>query len=249
MFEIFIFLFGLIIGSFLNCVIYRIEKKKSLKGRSFCPHCKKKIAWYDLFPVISFFILKGQCRNCGKTISWQYPLVEFGTGVLFVIITGLRISFLSQFFLLIISCLLIIIFVYDLKHMIIPDRIMFPVIAITFIYQLINLRLAIVDHLLTGFIICFLFLFIVIISKGKWMGGGDVKLAFLIGLLLGFPDSIIALFLSFLLGAIIGMILIIKKNKTLKSEVPFAPFLIVGMFIALLWADKIIQYYFKLFII
>jgi len=248
MFETFIFILGLIIGSFLNCVIYRIEKNKSLKGRSFCPHCKKKIAWHDLIPVLSFFILKGKCRNCGKSISWQYPLVEFSTAILFVIIIGLRMSFLSQFFLLIISSLLIIIFVYDLKHMIIPDRIIFSAIGISFIYQLINLKLDVLENLLMAIIAALPFLFIVIISQGKWMGGGDVKLAFLIGLLLGFPDFIVALFFAFLLGAVIGIILIIKQKKTLKSEVPFGPFLVAGIFVALFWSDKIVQFYFDIFI-
>jgi leader peptidase (prepilin peptidase)/N-methyltransferase len=210
MIKIFVFLLGLIVGSFLNCVIYRIEmeeqggitcfikgrpQKKSfgfLRGKSFCPHCKKKLAWYDLFPVLSFIALKGKCRNCKKKISWQYPLVELGTALLFLLIVSSRLTFLSEFFLLIISSLLVIVFVYDLKHMIIPDRIIFSAIIITFIYQLFNFKLGVLNNLLMGLIAGSLFLFVVLISNGKWMVAGDVKLAFLIGLLLGFPNFIVA---------------------------------------------------------
>ncbi len=218
-----------------------------LRGKSFCPHCKHVLSWQDLIPVFSFLILKGKCRYCKKGISFQYPLVELATALLFILITNLESSVFNIIFLFIISAFLIIIFVYDLKHLIIPDKIVYPAIVITFLYQLINLN--ILNNILTGLAGLLFFLFIVIISHGKWMGVGDVKLVFLMGLLLGTSGILVALFFSFFLGAIIGVGLILAKRKSLKSEVPFGPFLIFGTFIALFWSDKIIQYYFNLFIL
>jgi len=266
----FIFLFGLAVGSFLNCVIYRLETGGNFfRGRSFCPKCKHILSWPDLIPLFSFLLLKGKCRYCQQKISWQYPLVEFSTAWLFVLIFNLQfISTLSQFittlYLFIISCFLIIIFVYDLKHYIIPDKIIYPAIAVAFLYQIISnfqwvaggwrpISITNFQFLITNFYHPFLsavgaalfFLFIVLISRGKWMGVGDIKLAFLMGLVLGFPNILVALFSAFLLGAIIGIGLIISGKKTLKSEVPFGPFLVTGTFIALFWGQEIINWYAK----
>ncbi len=145
---IIIFLTGLIVGSFLNCVIYRLAFPR---GRSFCPYCKHILSWQDLIPVLSFFILRGECRYCGKKISWQYPLVEIATGLLFVLILNFEFLISNKIlifnfetityflYLLIISSLLIIIFVYDLKHFIIPDKIIYPAIGIALIYNFYQL--------------------------------------------------------------------------------------------------------------
>ena len=136
MISVIVFLFGLVVGSFLNCVIYRLETGGSfLKGRSYCPHCKHKLFWQDLIPLLSFFVLRGRCRYCGKKISLQYPFIEMATGLLFVLIFNFQVSTFNQFpisnpqflisicFLFLVSCFLLIIFVYDLKHFIIPDSI------------------------------------------------------------------------------------------------------------------------------
>ena len=142
-FYIFIFLFGLCIGSFLNVVIYRLEKEKKLSGRSFCPHCKHTLSWKDLVPVFSFLWLMGSCRYCSKKISWQYLVVEIATGLVFLIIFSLQyfnftvLNLINIAFLWYIWTALIVIFVYDLKHYIIPDKILFPAIIITFSYQLV----------------------------------------------------------------------------------------------------------------
>jgi len=268
--NLFVFLFGLMVGSFLNCVIYRLEQKQSfLKGRSFCPYCKHTLSWQDLIPVFSFLFLGGKCRYCKKRISLQYPLVELFTGILFVLTFwildfGLGLTF---GFWILISSFLIIIFVYDLKHFIIPDKVIFPAIAITFLYRLFeilsfghwdlfgiwNLEFGILkpflNPLIAAFIASLFFLAIVVFSRGKWMGVGDIKLAFLMGLLLGFPYILVALFFSFLIGAIIGIGLILAKRKTMKSEVPFGPFLVIGTFIALFLGEIIISWYWNLFII
>jgi leader peptidase (prepilin peptidase) / N-methyltransferase len=251
----FIFIFGLIVGSFLNCVIYRLEKEESfLFGRSYCPRCKKILKAIDLIPVLSFLFLRGNCRYCKKKISWQYPLVELGNAFLFVLffqhfnffLPGF--NFLAFIFYLAISCFLVVIFVYDLKHFLIPDKIIFPAIGLALIYNLFNFNNLLFNFLpsaLAGFLF---FLIIYLVSQGRWLGFGDVKLVFLLGLFLGFPNILVGLFLSFTIGAIIGIGLIILKSKNLKSEVPFAPFLVVGSFIAFFWGEKILNWYLSLII-
>jgi len=270
MFYIFIFIFGLAVGSFLNCVIYRLKPKELSSfsfvwGRSYCPHCKHPLSWQDLIPVFSFFILGGKCRYCHKKISIQYPLIELTTGILFLFIFWiLDFEICNLFgiwnlaFWILISCFLIIIFVYDFKHYIIPDKIIYPAILLTLVFRIWDLfrnwELGIRNWetlfnyfgpALGGGVF---FLAIVLISRGKWMGVGDVKLAFLIGLLLGWPNTLLALFFAFLIGAIIGLGLIILKKKTIKSEMPFGPFLILGIYLALFFGEKIINWYLELFI-
>jgi len=231
-FFLVIFLSGLAVGSFLNCIIYRLKTDQSfLRGRSFCPHCQHTLSWLDLIPVFSFFILKGRCRYCQKKISWQYPLVEIATGLLFLLIGNFQLPIFN----FIIAPLLIIIFVYDLKHYIIPDKIIYPAVIIAAIFNFTNWLSALGAALF--------FLVIVLVSRGKWMGVGDVKLGFLMGLALGFPNILVALFLAFMMGAIIGIGLIIASKKTLKSEVPFGPFLVAATFIAWFYGQRIVNWY------
>jgi len=249
-----IFLFGLIVGSFLNCVIFRLERGKSfLKGRSYCPHCKHKLAWYDLIPVLSFVTLRRRCRYCKKLISWQYPIVELATGILFVLVINTQLSainyqlsIISSIYYLLIVSFLIIIFIYDFKHFIILDKVLFPIIAISFLYLIANNQLSIINYSFSAFGASGFFLLIYLFSRGKYLGFGDVKLAILLGLLLGWPRIILALFLSFLIGGIIGLGLIVLSKKKLKSEVPFAPFLIFGTLVALFWGEQIISWYLSL---
>lgn len=249
-FYIFVFLLGLCIGSFLNCVVFRLEKKQSfLRGRSYCPYCKHTLSWQDLIPVFSFLLLKGKCRYCSKKISIQYPLVEILTGILFILIWFCVTPGFTQIFSVFVSCFLIIIFVYDFKHYIIPDKVLFPAIGVVFLYQLIfSFRFLDFYPLWAGLGACAFFLFFFLASGGRWMGFGDVKLAFFMGLFLGFPNILVALFLAFFLGAIIGVGLIVFGSKNLKSEVPFGPFLITGTFVALLYGQEIIQWYTHLFL-
>jgi len=259
----FIFVFGLCAGSFLNVVIFRLEfpnfsfwKNLGGKNRSQCRNCKHQLNWQDLFPVFSFLFLKGRCRYCKEKISWQYPLVELATGVIFFLIFHAQIisvlnwnflNILSLIFFFYIACVLIIIFVYDLKHYIIPDKILFPSIIITFIYQLfLNFNL-IGNYLIAGLIGTGFFLAIFLLSKGNAIGFGDVKLAFLIGIFLGLPNILTALFLAFFFGAIISIILMIFYDKKMKSEIPFGPFLVLGTFLALFYGTEIINWYLNLF--
>jgi prepilin signal peptidase PulO-like enzyme (type II secretory pathway) len=266
--HLFIFIFGAAVGSFLNSVIHRLEKNESfLFKRSSCPSCKHILRWHDLIPVLSFLYLQGRCRYCSQKISWQYPTVEIATGLLFLLIFNFQFSIFNQFpifnfqsflfsiFYFLISIFLIVIFVYDLKHYIIPDKIVYPAIAISLFYRLFAIwnlpaPLKTEGFLIGGFGILpsLLFLAIILLSRGIWMGMGDFKLAILMGLILGFPNILVALFLAFFSGAIIGIALIIVGQKTFKSEVPFGPFLITGTFIALFWGEKITNWYLNLFV-
>ena len=245
---IFLFLIGLCIGSFLNCFIYRLEEKKTITGRSFCPNCKHVLSWLDLFPVFSFLFLEGKCRYCKQKISIQYPLVEISAAVLFVLFFNQQ-NIMQSVFYMIISCFLIIIFVYDFKHYIIPDNILWPAIAIALIYNLLppydlwRMFYTFLAVLISAGFFLAIFLF----SKGKWMGFGDVKLAILMGLLLGLPNVLAALFLGFLFGAIIGIILMVFEKKSFKSEIPFGPFLIAGSFVTMFCGNQLVQWYLNFF--
>ncbi len=260
-FYLFVFVIGLIIGSFLNCVIFRLKTGQGfLKGQSCCPFCHHVLSWFDLVPVISFIALRRRCRYCQKKISWQYPLVELSSGILFVLALRFNAYDLpALLYYLVIICFLIIIFVYDLKHYIIPDKVIYPAIGLTFLYQLFGIwdfgkqpfgesplatgDLFRIADLGLGILPAFFLLAIILFSRGQWMGLGDFKLAIFMGLFLGWPYILIALFLAFFIGAIIGITLVIFKAKKLKNKVAFAPFLIIGTFGAFIWGEKIINWY------
>ena len=251
-FYIFFFVLGTIVGSFLNVIILRLKNKKSIfKKPSHCPFCKKKLKWYELIPIISFVLQKGRCRKCKKKISWQYPLVELATGFSFMLILNFQFlifnfqTFISTVFLLAIACFLIVIFVYDLKYYLVPDKIIYPAIIITFLYSFYS---AFFNKLLAGILGGLFFLIIVLISRGKWMGMGDVKIGILMGLLLGLAHLFTALFLAFLIGGAVSVILLALKRKTMKSEIPLGPFLAGATFVVLLWGDILLNWYLNLLI-
>lgn len=264
----FIFLFGLVIGSFLNCVIYRLalpnfsfrKNLGGLKNISYCPECEHKLAWYDLIPVFSYFWLKGKCRYCKRRISIQYPAVEIATVLVFLLVVSSNLpevrpplvsggltsveTLINIFYLLIIFSLLLIIFVYDLRHYIIPDKIVFPAILIVLLYNLVfNPGFLFSNALWAGLLPALFFFALFFFSKGKWLGFGDVKLALFMGLFLGLPNILVALFLAVFFGGIMGLGLIIFGKKSLKSEMPFGPFLAIGTLIAMLYGNDIINWY------
>ena len=243
--PIIIFGFGLIIGSFLNVVILRLNTGRSVaKGRSKCARCSTTLSWYELIPVFSFLGLRGKCRTCKTQISFQYPVVELITGSIFVIIythimlsSGFNMySWLEFLFSIIIASLLVIILVYDFRHKIIPNSIVYPFIVFSFIsilWKTFTLAsFSFFDTFLAGFILSAPFFFLWFLSKGRLMGFGDVKLALGMGWLVGIVGSITLFFLSFWFGAIIGLLLIAtSKVHDMKSEIPFAPFMIVALFV------------------
>ena len=255
---------GLFIGSFINCIVYRVYNKKSfIKGHSICPKCNHKLGLLDLIPLLSFLSLKGKCRYCGKPISKQYPIVEIFTGIMFFLVAFLvNANFLTQgfltfeflnllFYFLVVSYF-IMIFVY-LKWFIIPDGLTFSAIIITLIYlfsQTFILNVMTPDELLarvvTAFVVFLFFFVLYFFSEGKAMGFGDVKLVIFLGLLLGFPKILPALFIAFAVGAIIGLLMMAFKKRGMKSEIPFGPFLVFGTFIALFFGDHLINWYLSL---
>lgn len=254
---IFLFIFGLgtIIGSFLNVVIYRFNTGKTIvKGRSICMTCNRNLRWYELIPLFSFLIQKGKCRRCASRISHQYPIVEFITGIVFVLIAFKFIPILgfsypiylfSVIFFVFIFSLLIVISVYDLRHKIIPDKLVYIFIFLSFVSIFINqfspgtfIELPKLSHLIAGPILALPFMLIWYFSKGKLMGLGDSKLILGIGWMLGLSLGFCAVVLSFWIGTIVSLIVMFlsKKKMNMKTEIPFAPFLIIGTFVTFLFS-------------
>jgi len=255
---LFIFLLGLCIGSFLNCTIYRLEQEKKITGRSFCPHCKHMLSWKDLFPIFSFLFLRGKCRYCRKKIGIQYPLVELAAGLIFLLVFMFQVSsfnfqeIMQLCFMLYVLSSMIVIFVYDLKHYLIPDKVLIPAIVVGVIYRVFEFfafSSPIGGYLLAAIIASGFFFVIFVISRGQWIGFGDVKLAVLMGLALGMPYVLVALFLAFFFGAIIGVIMLALEKKSLKSQICFGPFLILGTFITMFWGLQLLNWYLNLFLI
>ena len=244
---IIIFAIGLVIGSFSNVCIYRIPRNESIiRPGSHCPQCSKPIPFYDNIPVISYILLKGKCRYCGQPIPLQYPIVELATGLFYLalyLFNGLQL--IAIVYMLLCTLLIIISFI-DLKERIIPDVLSLPFIAIGFILSFFLKGLSPVDSLL-GILVGGGSLLIIAIAgtylfKKEAMGGGDIKLAAMIGAFLGWQLTLLSLFLGFFLGSIIGVIvLIINKGKT--DIVPFGPFIALGAMLSIFWGQAIIYWY------
>jgi leader peptidase (prepilin peptidase) / N-methyltransferase len=240
-----VFLLGCAVGSFLNVVVDRSNEGKSfVKGRSHCDHCRHKLHWFDLIPIVSFLLLWGKCRYCQATLSLYYPVVEIVTGLAFVLIAVFYSPSLlaMSYFFFIISCLIVIFFV-DLKFGIIPFFSVIPAVVLTFIFYLFvpgNIPLS--NYLLSG-LGAFLFFFLLFaITKGKGMGFGDVVYAFLMGFLLGFPKVVLGFYIAFITGALISLFLVWLHKKKLKgSTIPFGPFLVAATVISMFWGDQLIE--------
>lgn len=248
--PILVFIFGLIIGSFLNVVILRLNTGRSIaRGRSRCSRCDRTLKWYELIPVLSFLGLRGKCRTCRAPLSFQYPLVELITGIVFVLLysrTALGdvtsiFSWISFVFSIITASLLIVITIYDLRHKIIPDKIVFPFIGLALASVFWNIFVTvsvtnITSALLAGPMLAAPFFFIWFFSQGRAMGFGDVKLALGIGWLVGGIASFAIFLLSFWIGAAVGLLLLaLSRAYSIKSEIPFAPFLVISLFIVVVW--------------
>jgi len=229
--SVFLFVLGLVFGSFVSALSYRYPKGISVaKGRSFCPKCSKQIEWHDNIPILSFLILGGKCRNCEKPIPWRYPAIELITAVGFLLIG-------FNFVQLILFVLLELIFIIDLERQIIPDTFIF----IGMLVSIHNSQFTIYNLLLAGFLAASLLMLIHLFTRGRGMGLGDVKFAVLGGMIVGLNLSLIWLFLAFLTGGLAGIILLIGKKAGLKNKIAFGPFLVVSIPIALIWGGKIID--------
>lgn len=269
-----VFIFGLVIGSFLNVVIFRLDTEdKIVNARSKCLACGHLLSWYDMFPVFSFLSLGGKCRYCRKKISWQYPLVEIATGMSFV---ALFAYFFGTFDVLVLSAggafgtlevlgflslayvfsAMVVMFVFDLRHYIIPDNVVYPAIAVASAWKVAEMLLlggrlclaTLIPILFPALLAAGLFYALILITKGEGMGGGDVKLGFLMGMALGYPNILLALFVGFISGAIVGMALILLKKKEMKSMVPFGPFLIFGFLVSYFYGTPIIDWYWNVYL-
>lgn len=258
-----VFILGLLVGSFLNVFILRLHVKQNfIKGRSHCPKCHKKISWFDNIPVISFILLQGKCRHCRKNISWQYPLVELSTGILFVISFMIHFPvlkagqmFVTQYQIMpadyigfirdIIFCsILVVIFIYDLRWYLILDKVVLPSIFIAFAFNIL-LGLNIYNLILAALIGGGFFLAQFFISRGRWIGGGDIRLGVLLGAMLGWPNIIVALFLAYISGSVIGIILLMNGLKKWSSQIPFGTFLSIAAIITLWWGPDLLNWYIK----
>lgn len=301
------FYLGAILGSFVKVLADRSVNKKSFWGRSYCLSCKHKLQWYDLFPIISYLVLAGKCRYCKKGISLEYLLVELAMGFLigllffqslkdfslfgFIFAAKVKFDIFTTFkpllflfnliFQIFLITILVVLFLTDLKKMLIPDRISLPAIEISLIYQVfitafkifylfyflnqstvgklllpphspyfqrhaIMLSQDLIGGLLSGLLIAGFFILLIIISKGKGMGGGDVKLGALMGIALGFPLSLVALMIAILTGAVISIFLVIFGKKNFGQTVPFGPFLVLGSLVVIFWGSEILNWYLNL---
>lgn len=261
-----IFTLGLVVGSFLNVVAHRSVHGGSIFfGNSKCPHCSHKLAALDLIPLLSFLYLAGKCRYCSKKISLQYPLVEGATGLLFAftfhfwsgftgnsfLVTGGQQlgSILVLIYLLFAVSVLVVLFVTDLRDGLLPNIVVLSSVTAIAGFKVLFLILgtqsisALFYDVLSAFIASFAFFAIVFFSNEKAMGGGDVKLVFLIGLIVGWPAILVGLFAGFLTGAFVAVTLILIGKKKFGQTIPFGPFLTIGGFVALFWGQEILSMY------
>jgi prepilin signal peptidase PulO-like enzyme (type II secretory pathway) len=241
-----VFIFGLNIGSFLNVVIWRLHTQEGLvKKRSYCPKCKHQLKVVDLIPVVSFLLLRGRCRQCRQPIDWQYPVVELATAVIF---TSLFLQFgLSDQFVIyaVYAAFLAVVFVFDLKHYLILDRVMLPAAIVGAVGGLL-LGLSWQVLLIGAAVGGGFFLLQYVISRGRWIGGGDIRLGAVMGLMLGWRVTVAALFISYVLGSIGGVGLILSGRKSWHSRLPFGVFLTVSTLICLCWGNQLVDYYLSL---
>ena len=247
---IFVFIIGLLIGSFLNVCIYRIPVEQSITfPPSHCTNCKTKLRPVDLIPILSYLMYKGKCRYCGEKISPQYPFIEALNGLIYILIFinfGNSVDFI---FYSILSSLLIVIGVIDYKHSIIPDGLILPGLATGVIYRFVIplfLRSEILwlDNV-SGLLIGGGFFLLIAIVSGGGMGGGDIKLMGMLGLFLGLKKIVMIALLSFLIGALFSLPLLLFKKKSRKDMIPFGPFIALSALITALYYHELLNLYLK----
>ncbi len=265
-------LLGLCFGSFAEALVWRIHEQSKpkkervtankddlsmVKGRSMCASCQHTLAWYDLLPLVSWLSLGGKCRYCHKPIGWQPPLLELATACLFVLsylvwpATLIGLGRWTEFVIWLAFVVgFVALVVYDLRWMLLPDRIVYPLLVLATVQVL--LRVFIFHHdgwtLFTSFwgFICLggLFYMLFQLSSGKWIGGGDVKLGFVLGILVGGPMSaILLLFIASLLGTLVSAPMLVSKRLKHSNRIPFGPFLIIAAIIVQLFGRTIVSWY------
>ncbi|MFC1780104.1 prepilin peptidase [Patescibacteria group bacterium] len=269
-----LFLAGISVGSFINAFEYRLFTKKDfVKARSHCPKCKHTLKAIDLIPLLSFVLIRGKCRYCGTKVSWQYPIIEFLSGTLFLasgcyVLSRMHIQGVSDTllmlsistFLAIILDLFLFFALYDVKHKIVPNKVVVPSIVIALLFNLLfalGMHLApnlvfwtvwgefnVLWNMLSAILGGFFIIFIIYITKGRGMGGGDLKLIVFMGLILGWKKLLLAFYIAVITGSIVGIIWGIYKRKLRGLKLPFALFLAIGSIFAILWGDYLFDTYF-----
>ncbi|MBW2195198.1 MAG: prepilin peptidase [Deltaproteobacteria bacterium] len=249
--KLFVFFFGMAIGSFLNVCIYRLPESISLvHPGSRCPKCKTKIAFYDNIPVLSYIILRGKCRHCETTISLRYLVVEMVSGLFALAIVGqYGFSLETIFVYAFVAALLVVTFI-DIDHQIIPDVITYPGIIIGFLSSFLLDHHTYMESIM-GIILGGGFLFLVAsgyyyLTKKEGMGGGDVKLLAMIGAFLGWKATIFTIFVGSIIGTVLGIVVALYTQKGRKTAVPFGPFLSMGAFLYIFHGQQIMNWYFRL---
>lgn len=234
---------GLGVGSFINVVVLRLYSRENITGRSHCVDCETTLRWVDLVPVVSYVLLRGRCRYCGKDIAGQYPLVEAVTATVFVLLAvwfwadPLRLTIYALY-----SSMLIVIFVYDLKYYLIPDIVSIPAVIVGIIGSLllhVSWQSIVIGITIGGG----LFLVQFILSRGKWVGGGDIRLGAAMGAMLGWPMIGVALFGAYVLGACVAIPMLVARRKGMKDALPFGTFLSVATVLTLLIGQPILHWY------
>ncbi|MFZ7120644.1 MAG: prepilin peptidase [Eubacteriaceae bacterium] len=239
-----IFIFGLVIGSFLNVCIYRIPMEESIiSPPSHCYNCGTRLKPIDLIPVISWWLLGGKCRYCGVKVSYRYALVEFITAFFFVFtyyMIGLQTTLII--YLVLLSILIVDTFI-DFDHLIIPDVLNYFTLIIFIILNIILGFMPWREALIGALIGMLPLLLIVILTGGKGMGMGDVKLMAVLGLFLGWKLSLLTILLAFVLGGFFGILLLITKIKSKQDAIPFGPWISIGAFIVMFYGETLLNWY------
>jgi leader peptidase (prepilin peptidase)/N-methyltransferase len=240
-------LFGLVIGSFLNVVVARLPEHRSLWApRSACPGCGAALAWHDNIPLLSFALLRGRCRACAMPISWRYPIIEATTGVLFgaaFVCFGATPHLVAAMILL---AALVAITVIDLQHQIIPDAITLPGIVAGVLANVATRHVSVIDSVLGIVLGGGVFLVIILVSRGG-MGGGDMKLAAMLGAFLGWKVALLALFFAVVAGGSLAIVLLASGLRGRKDPVPFGPFLALGGAVGLFAGEGLLTWYLSAF--
>lgn len=252
---------GLAIGSFLSALTFRLPRRQTIvKGRSQCPKCFREILWQDNIPLFSYLVLGGRCRACKAKISVRYPLIEFSTGVGFLGIYILlknchelfvqpictwkeNLGLLTLPYLLIVLSIMLAVFIIDYERKIIPDELSFTGFTLVFLTGILFMP-SFYSLVASGFIVSTLLLLVHLVTGGRGMGLGDVKLALFGGIFLGWPYALIWIFIAFLTGAVVGIILILAGRVSFGKQIPFGPFLVVSFFITQVAGDAFIKLFF-----
>lgn len=261
MLVIALFVLGAIVGSFLNVLILRLPQGRKANGRSACPQCEHQLYALDLIPILSYLFLRGRCRYCRHKISPRYIIIELFTASLFALVATMfpltnAVIAISLARALSIVSVLIVVFVVDFEEYLILDKVIFPAIGIILGFNILidflsqtsflSMQSLTLGGLVMGAIFFGLFYLLWYISDGRWIGFGDVKFMWLIGLSLGWPQTLVGLFLAFIIGGAFGTFLLITGKKDMQSKLPLGTFLSIGVCLALLWGESLLAWYWSL---